>query len=191
MIKSLGESGVNKILSSFSSPKSPDTEEYIKDRAIEDAKRGITQTHIVLAERNNNWIFVGYFTVMPKTLFIEANIPTINTKKTILSLATFDSDRNGYKVPATLIAQFSKNFSNNANRYISGDELMDICLGTIKDAQMLIGGCVVYLECENIYTLKNLYKRNGFIRFTSRPHEEGEKRTGSGDKMIQMLRIIE
>jgi len=57
----IGNEGVRKVLSSFSSYRNPDTESYLKDIAIAHAKHGITQTHLVFANEADNKSLLGYF----------------------------------------------------------------------------------------------------------------------------------
>ena len=187
----IGDEGVRKVLSSFSSFRNPDTESYLKDKAIDHAKHGITQTHLVFANEADNKSLLGYFTIMQKSIYIDAAKLSINSKKRVLERATYDNDRNRYKVNATLIVQFSKNFTNGVNKYISGDELLDISLDVISEVHTLTGGNVVYLECYDIADVKDIYKRNGFIIYGSRPLDDDEKHEYSGKTMIQMLRIVE
>ena len=189
IINTIGKDGAEKILSSFSSPKNPDTENYLKNEAVRDAMRGITQTHLVFSVKNNIKRFAGYFTIMSKTIFIESEKLSINTKKHIYNLAVYDNDRKCYKTPAILIAQLSKNFTDNADKIMSGDMLLEIAFEVINDIKMLTGIKVAYLECYNTQQLKSLYSRNGFILYDKRPTDE-EEYVGSSNKMLQMLRIM-
>ena len=52
--------------------------------------------------------------------------------KAIARFGYFDEDSQSYKLPAVLIAQFSRNFNENS-KSISGDDLMDIALNKIRD----------------------------------------------------------
>ena len=54
-----------------------------------------------------------------------------------------------------------KNYSNDFNSLISGEELLGMAIDTIKEAQRNIGGRFAYLECEDIVSLKDFTVRMG------------------------------
>ena len=95
-----------------------------------------------------------------------------------------------YDIPAPLIGQLAKNFSHGYNSLITGDELLKMACDRVRIAQMIIGGKIVYLECENKPALIEFYKRNGFIAFSERPLDRDETSLMSGRTMIQMLRYF-
>lgn len=53
----------------------------------------------------------------------------------------------------------------------------------IKDIQKIVGGKIVYLECENKEELLHFYKDNGFIIFNERHQEDGKE-------LIQLLKYL-
>jgi len=191
MIEYYGEEEVSKILSSFSSYKNPDTELYIKEKAIDDSRNGISQTHLVFMEGSAHNILVGYFTIMAKMVFVEKKWLSINKNKKLHELAIYDNDRNGFKVLATLLMQFSKNFTDGVNKYIEGDDLLNTALGLIRQAQKITGGSVVYLECYNTVQVRLFYKQNGFSICGKRTLDKDEIHKWSGKIMLQMLDILD
>ena len=48
MIEAIGEDETTNILSSFTCPKAPDVEAFIKEKAIMFTKQGWAQTHLVV-----------------------------------------------------------------------------------------------------------------------------------------------
>ena len=60
----------------------------------------------------------------------------------------------------------------------------------MREAQRIIGGKFVYLECEDIPKLIDFYTGNGFCDFGSRELDGDEKGKFSGKYLIQMLRYL-
>ncbi len=70
---------------------------------------------------------------------------------------------------AYLIAQLGKNYDDSIGNTISGDNLLSIALGKVKELQYMAGGMVVFLESENKDRLLDFYeKQNGFKRFDTK-----------------------
>ncbi|SFR10533.1 hypothetical protein [Desulfoscipio geothermicus] len=82
------------------------------------------------------------------------------------------------EIPAFLIGQLGKNDSYAGE--IAGDEIIDYALSVILRAQEIIGGRIVYIECQDKLELKEFYSRNGFKVFRQDPD----------DKLIQMVRLL-
>ena len=81
--------------------------------------------------------------------------------KAISRFGYFDEDSQSYKLPAVLIAQFSRNFNENS-KSISGNDLMDIALDKIKDILHSTSGKAVFLECEQYEKIIEFYTKNNF-----------------------------
>ena len=81
--------------------------------------------------------------------------------KAISRFGYFDEDSQSYKLPAVLIAQFSRNFNENSES-ISGADLMDIALDRIKDILHSTSGKAVFLECEQSKKIIDFYTKNNF-----------------------------
>lgn len=91
-------------------------------------------------------------------------------------------------MPAYLIAQLGRNFDDRAEGKITGQELLNIAMDTIKKVQYEVGGVVVFLETADNEKLKTFYDRdNGFKAFETRKSraEEHESQT-----LVQMLKVI-
>ena len=56
--------------------------------------------------------------------------------------------------------------------------------------QAIVGGKIVYLECEDKEPLLDFYSQNGFVNFGKRTLDKDETNTLSGDYLIQMLRYM-
>lgn len=185
MINELGEEFCKGFLQNFSSCKNIDVQDFIRNKAIEFAKQNVSVTFIVL---NTHYVgsdmFVGYFTLTNKSVVVN-NISN-SLKKRISRFAKESNNPKGYQVPMPLIAQLGKNdtVKNNA---LSGDELLEMAIDKVREAQQIIGGKTTYIECDSEPKLYDFYSRNKFVEFGDVVDKEG----GKGSKLIQMLLYLE
>jgi len=73
---------------------------------------------------------------------------------------------------------------------ISGDVLLKLACDKVKEAQDILGGRFVFLECEDKPVLEEFYKSNGFVCFGKRNLEKDERDKNSGEYLLQMLRDL-
>ncbi len=132
-------------------------------------------------------IIVGYFSLTNKTTKIKKDVLKGKTKKRMSRFAQFDDGGKYFYVSLPLIGQIGKNYFNNYNKLISGDELLQIACSKIKIVQDIIGGRFVFLECEDKEKLRNFYESNGFVCFGKRNLEKDERQKNSGEYLLQML----
>lgn len=117
-------------------------------------------------------------------------IPTDKLSKTnqkkLAMYGRLDEASNCYDVSAFLLAQFGKNYSVQNGAAISGDLLMDYVFRILFKAQRLIGGGVVFLECEEKDKLLEFYQNdyNRFKLYGERFSEREQK------KYLQLLRFF-
>lgn len=190
MIEELGEDAVKSILSDFSCPLNPDVEYFLSKKAIEFAKQGWAQTHLVFASYKAAWVLVGYFALANKTICVPGKNLSNGLKKRIAKFATYDSNVKSYILSAPLIAQLGKNYKNNYNKLITGDELLNEACDKISRIQFELGGRFAYLECEDKIKLTDFYSRNGFCNFDIRKLDKDETDKLSGEYLVQMLKYI-
>lgn len=60
----------------------------------------------------------------------------------------------------------------------------------IKKLQLILGGKMAYLECEDTPGLIEFYTRNGFERFANRNLDRDEIQVGDKAYLVQMLRYF-
>jgi hypothetical protein len=192
LLDQFGEEQVKNILSDFSCPKNPDVERFIKDSAIPFHKQGIASTYIILASYQKSYVFVGYFTLANKYICVKKSaVPSKTWQRRISKFASYDANLKSYPLSAPLIGQLGKNFANNYNQLITGDDLLYLALEKVKEMQMIVGGKVVYLECEDVPYLVDFYSQHGFVNFGKRELEKGELASTSDVKyLIQMIKYI-
>ncbi|MGN0473841.1 MAG: N-acetyltransferase [Acutalibacteraceae bacterium] len=191
MLEQLGEDRVKDILSSFSCPINKDIEHFLKHSAITMAKQNIAPTHLVFSQYKGKIVLIGYFTITLKTMYVKKKgTISSNLKKRISKFGTFNEVLDRFEIPAPLIAQLGKNYTDNYNTLITGDELLKMACEKISMVQSIIGGKIVYIECENKPKLVDFYDSNGFVNFGKRQLDKDELGTLDGRYLLQMLKYI-
>lgn len=188
MIEELGEDRAKEILSEFSCPLNSDVEKFLKSTSIEFAKQRIAATHLLFCDYKGKLVLVGYFTVALKTFKVVKSCLSKTKQKQISKFGTYDSDTKSYNIPAPLIAQLGKNFTNGYNKLITGDELLSIACANVNECQLLLSGKIVYLECEEKQKLIDFYESNGFCKFGKRKLDKDED--VDGEYLCQMLKYL-
>ena len=189
LIDEVGENTAKTVLSSFCCPLNSDVEMFLRDRAVDFAKQGLSQTHLVMAPHFDQSILVGYFTLANKYISVPAE-PLSNTqRKRIAKFSIFDSHLGAYCLSTPLIAQLGKNYFDGVDKLITGDVLLHLACRKVASIQMDLGGRYAYLECEDKPKLTEVYRRNGFQEFDRRTLDSDE--TGlDGEYLVQMLKYI-
>ena len=167
---SIGESETKKILKDFKCNLNPDVEYFI-----------------VTSSYKSKDVIVGYFSTTNKAINIKNPILSKTKRKRLLKFAQYDNVFKAYTIALPLIGQIGKNYYNGYNTLISGDTLLKLACDKIKDAQDVLGGRFVFLECEDKPQLKDFYESNGFVCFGKRNLEKDERDKNSGEYLLQML----
>lgn len=130
---------------------------------------------------------VGYFTIALKPLIIHGEGLSNTLKRKLLRVSELDEESKTYTMSAYLIAQLSKNFHNNLNDRIKGDELLQIAWNKIEELQYMVGGMVSFVEASDNEKLLSFYKNNGFMVFDTR---QSSSKLNAEHELIQLLRLI-
>ena len=180
-----GENWTREVLSGFSCPPNPDIENFLKRNAIEFAKQGLSQTHIVVDSSTDKREFVGYFTLAHKPLTMDTATLSATMRKRVEKFAVYDERIKEHVLAAPLIAQLGKNYTNGVNRLISGDELLALACDKVERILFDLGGKFVYLECADTPKLLDFYRTNRFRAFNRRYLDAPD-----GGYLVQMLKYI-
>lgn len=183
----MGEKETKEILKEFKCELNKDVEYFLKEKAIEFSKQDFAKTFIVTSQYKGQEVIVGYFSIANKVTSIKKNILSNTKRKRILKFAKYNNESNSYIIALPLIGQLGKNYNNNYNQLISGDILLKLACGKIKEAQDILGGKFIFLECEDKDKLKEFYENNGFVCFGKRNLEKDERDKNEGDYLLQML----
>lgn len=188
MINSIGEDKAKEVLSDFSCPKNPDVEGFLKFKAIEFSRKGLSSTHLVFTSYKENPVLIGYFTLTQKPIEIAADHKMSKTLRSrVCKFGTFDVQTKTYRISASLIAQLGKNYSNGYNKLITGNELLELAINKIRNVQLEVGGRIIYLECEDVEPLNEFYDNYGFVDFGERNLDSEEKEVMHGKVLKQKL----
>lgn len=190
LIEQLGEERVDSILSSFSCPLNEDVEQFLRTKAMVFDNQSISRTHLVFASYKKELVLIAYFTLANKYFTVDPKILSSNLKRRVRKFSQFNSDLKRDIISAPLIAQLGKNFTNNYNDLITGDELLQIACDEVAEVQLRIGGKIVYLECEDKPCLIEYYERNGFRKFSERQLDNDSSKLMKTEYLVQMLRYM-
>ena len=167
----VGEEVTGNMLSTFScvfcgKQLNEEVESFVKNSAIEFYKRKMSVTYVVNDEDDR---LAGIFTLTHKAIDIPAADMSNAQKKKIQRFALLDEEMGVFRASAYLIAQFGKNYAVNDGMSIRGTELMECAMSVLHDAQELVGGGLVYLECEeDNEKAYDFYVKCGFKEFDRR-----------------------
>ena len=180
-----GEPALVELLSGFSCPKNLDVERFLKKSAIEFTKKNQSVTYLVVSAEDVR--LLGYFTLALKPLTVRGEMVSNTTKKKLLRVSELDEKSDTYTMSAYLVAQLGKNFSENGENEITGEELLKLAWDKIKEMQYLGGGMVTFLEAENEEKLLSFYRNNRFSQFDTR---HTTSNTDGLHELVQLLRLL-
>ncbi len=170
ILDDFGEVFLGELLRSFSCPLNLEIEDFLQTKAIDFALKKISMTYLVFNENNQ---LLGYYTLTHKSILI----PSVNLSKTsqkkIERFSSLESDVQSYQASAFLIAQLGKNMSIADGMAIKGNELLKCSFDVLRKVQRLIGGGIVFLECEDTPKLINFYLQNNFKEYNMRIASNG------------------
>lgn len=191
IIDEKGEDFCREILSFFSCPPNPDVEKFLTKRsAIDFAKQSIAQTFLVYVSYRGKNVLCGYFTIANKYIVVGSHSVSKTTARRLRKFAMPNISDDNLVIMAPLIAQLGKNYMNDYRKLITGDELLKMAIDKVSAAQRIIGGKVVYVECEDIDILKKFYEDNGFVIFGKRRLDKEERGEMNGSHLIQLLKYL-
>lgn len=181
----LGENRLLQVLSGFSCPKNPDVERFLKNSAIEFTKKNQSVTYLVFDISSME--LVGYFTIALKPLTVRGETVSKTMKKKLMRVSETDEQSQTYTMSAYLIAQLGKNFTNGADKKITGEELLEAAWSKIEEIQYRAGGVVTFLEANNEERLLSFYSDNRFQKFDTRQTTSSE---AEPHELVQLLRLL-
>ena len=181
---------LHRILSDFSCPYNKDVENFLHTKAIEFTRQGYSATYLIFASYQNHPVLVGYFALAPKFFHINLKNTSKTLGKRIRKFARYDEGMKRHLVSSILIGQLGKNYTHGYDALIRGEELLKIACDTVREAQRITGGRLVYLECEDVSSLIHFYEENGFSSFGTRELDGDEKDAFSGKYLIQMVKYL-
>lgn len=186
VLDSCGESVAQTLLSAFYCPINPDIENYLKNRAVDNIKKHLSPTFLIYSDDLD---LMGYFTLSLKTIDIKRASLSRRMRDRVTRYCHADENADEYNLPCILIAQLGKNYGYNDGKSIDGSEIMDMAIEKIQTAQSIVGGRIIYIECEDKPKLIDFYEKNGFVKFDHRKLDSDESGL-NGEYLIRMLRYL-
>ncbi len=183
LIDTIGEEKLRNILSEFSCPKNLEIENFVRNNAIDFAKKKMSITHFLVDEKSKP---VAFFTLTHKAVKIQDEVLSSTQRRKIKRYAQLDEATNSYMTSAFLVAQLGKNYATDKNVDFNGNDIMDDAMDILTSVQHDVGGGVAYLECEDKPQLLKFYQNenNGFRVF-------GERYSGQEQiKYLQLLKFF-
>jgi hypothetical protein len=135
----------------------------LRYRAIDFARQGIAQTHLVIGDAEGRPELLGYFSLANKVLELSASLLSKTDQKRAARFGV-RTPHDTFQMSMPLIAQLGKNYNASLTYAIAGNELLSIACNKVFALQRELGGRFVYLECEDARFLIDFYTRNGFRR---------------------------
>jgi len=187
IVEELGEDCAKEVLSEFSCPINKDVEYFLLHKAIEFNRQGLSMTHLIFDQYKGRNRLVAYFTLAPKIISCSKDFLSRSMRDRIKRFAPLV---NGYyTIPAVLLAQLSKNYTNGLDKLISGEELLSLALDVVGVVHSLVGGRIIFVECEDVRSLRKFYERNGFI-YSGKRSLDGDETNIKGVCLLQLIRWI-
>lgn len=145
----------NKIISNFTCPQNKDVESFLHNTALRFEKTHNARTYLILNEDCPTEI-LAYFSLSFKEVILENSGISKNKVKQLDGIS-----KKSERIRSFLIGQLAKN-SNIENNTMNLKLIWELILPILSDAQDLIGGRVIILECEDCSKLISLYESLGF-----------------------------
>ena len=187
MLGTYGEDKLRIILSRFMCPQNADVENFIQTKAIEFSKQKVAMTYLVFSNSEPPEL-VGYFTLANKFVSINGNVLSKTLQKRILKFSQYDGELDRYLVSMPLIAQLGRNFNSSLSASIPGKELLTMACQKVQEAQFIIGGRTVYIECASNPNLYDFYTSLQFVQFGQRDRDSDE--ISESPILVQMLKYF-
>ena len=177
-----GSEVIEHKLATFSSPKNPEIEDFIRNKAINFAIGKLSITYLV--NDGDTGEILGYFTLTHKSIVISGGNLSATSKKKLARYSRMVASTRNYMASSFLLAQFGKKYALAKENRIDGSELMRLATGVLISIQRQIGCGIVYLDCEDKEELTSFYKRQNFKQFDDRYSTEDNQ------KYIQFMRFF-
>ena len=180
-VRDEGMEDLQRHIASFSCPRNPSIERFLKRSAINFTKQDTSVTHLVFSRKDDD--LLGYFSLAFRPIDVPADRVSKTIGRRLERAGRFDRQANIYNAAAYLIAQLGKNYTDGANERISGSELLGAAWNKLREIQYHVAGSIAFLEAEDVPELLDFYTRNNFRVF-------GERDSEDEGRLIQYVRAV-
>lgn len=156
LLNEFGEESVKEVLAEFLCPLNEDVEYFLKQKAILYENMQKSRTYLIFGIDDDKMFLIAYFTLTSLPITFDDNVSN-KRKKAILGTG-FEMNR---QLSAILIGQIGKNYKDGYDILITGKDLFDLAIYKVLLVNKLIGGRIIYLECEDKPKLREFYESVG------------------------------
>ena len=156
----VGKEKIENILADFSCPLNSDVETFMKRKAYDFERVGLSRTYLVYAVVENVPLLCGIYSLSPGVIQLDDKLTKTDKKK--LLGTTYPVGKN---IKTLLIGQLSKNYNNGNDQYITGEILLELAFDRIRKNDVCSPSTVVHIDCKDILPLRRFYERHGFTCF--------------------------
>ncbi|MEX0779225.1 MAG: GNAT family acetyltransferase [Balneolales bacterium] len=169
---SYSEETINDLLFSFETIPSGqaqganDVESFLRTKAIQFEKLDLSRTYLVMSTYQDTSFIFGYFSISNRPLVINRkNFKSLSKslQKALMGVG-HKTDQKAYEIKGYLLGQLGKNFNDVARKakIATGSDILTLAYTKILEAYEVVGGRILYLECEDNDKIKDFYRKNGF-----------------------------
>lgn len=142
--------GLQRAFSSSHCHKNCDEEDFLCNKAVDFELKNKARTYLIFDEAG----VAAYFSLAIKTIDLQ-NVSQ-SKKKDMLAGETKET------YSAFLIGHLAK---NDRIKEPLGEYILENALDLLFQAQQIVGGRLVYVDCKDVISLKIFYEKNGFKYF--------------------------
>lgn len=161
----------------FSCARNKEVEGFLHNNATRFEKDHIGRTYFVVnADSNDDISIHAYFTLTFREIELKDgnDVPKTQVQK-------MDGiNKNAKSIKAYLIGQLARNHEITP-KMVNLSLILQHVYDVLRDAQRLVGGRVVFLECDDNQKIVDQYKENGFAYLQKT----------KDDNQIQMYRLLD
>jgi hypothetical protein len=164
---------------------------FVREKAVDFSNASLAKTFLVYTENENKNSLVGFFTLTGKSILIQNYSQLSNTyAKKVRKFSEYYERLNAQILHVILIAQFGKNYANGSDKLITGDELLDLAFEKTEEAQRIIAGKIICVECVDDPKHIDFYKRNDFRIFQNRTIAPSDYSSEQPEYLVQLLKYM-
>lgn len=175
ILKKYSEEQVRQSLSSFTSINE-DVQYFLRDRCIQFERVALARTTLVFMPYRGQSVLVGYYSISSKPLTISKknwHCLSKNVQHKLMPMG-YRTERESYAVSSILLGQLGLNFQFRQQHLLSGSELLGLAYESIKAANEVLGGLVLYVEVDNEPHLRQFYTQNGFSQILEKTSDSSK-----------------
>lgn len=124
----------------------------------------LSRTYLVFSPYQKRPYLAGYFSLSNRPLIIPRKnfIKLSSTVQRTLMGFGHKTQQASYEIKGFLLGQLGKNEIAINAKNLNGNDLLQLANMKVQEAYRIVGGRILYLECEDHPKIKDFYYENGF-----------------------------